>query len=93
MPMYFERPTRRYAPTAPPDLATWPFEPADARQRREEFEARPKATERLYTADGRLAVAVGRPLPDGHEDLLTEAQVLGREPAAQPEPRRKVRRK
>jgi hypothetical protein len=93
MPMHFEQPARRYAPTAPPNLATWPFEPYEARRRREEFEGRPKATERLYTRDGRLAVAVGRPLPDGHEDLLTEAQVLGREPVEEPVKRRKVRRK
>lgn len=93
MPMHFERPARRYAPTAPPNLATWPFEPVEERKRREEFEARPKATQRLYTRDGRLAVAVGRPLPDGHEDLLTEAQVLGREPVEEEPKRRKVRRK
>jgi len=84
-------------------LESWPFAPEDVRQRDEADKDKPKATERLYGADGRLVVAPGGVLPDNAADLLTEDEVLNRPgqtlaSAAEPEhgdesPRRKVRRR
>lgn len=76
-------------------LASWPFMPADMRERMEADENKPKASERLYSRDGKLVVAAGMPLPDNADELLTEAQVLGTdEPVAAPEvpePRHRTR--
>ncbi len=73
MPIHYEDGASGVNPTAPPNLATWPYPgPADPT-----VLIGPVATQRLFDPHTRqLVVSVGMPLPANHELLLTEDDVF-----------------